>query len=414
VPLPSSYEEIHRDNLNGSLKPLRLAPRRVCVLAVISGLIGLLGISGMTWLCPVLGLGLRRWRPLVGGSQGPSGVSGAEGRSAGLTLVIAIPAHNEERVIVRTLESIERAKALLRTVAPHVVSRVVVGDDGSTDKTAEIAERRGAGIISSASARGKWRTLLELVDASRDADFIVFVDAGIVWPSDTLVRFFDQVRAPDVFGVAPAYAVRPGGLVERLLWQLERGLKSLENRAGGPVSVHGATVMYRAPELRAALASLADKDFLNDDVIIPLTLRRLFPAGRMVYLPSLEVVDRLEAMGSERRRRARLMHGNLEWLVRGMGADPVVEVLALRRVVRLFWVYWFAALLMPVAGILIVTAPPLGIACVGAMVGALVWPWKPRVLERIVDAAVASWRAPFELVRLLRGNPQSPGGQVWR
>jgi glycosyltransferase involved in cell wall biosynthesis len=90
-----------------------------------------------------------------------------------------IPAHNEEALLGRTLASIHRA-------APRVVDafEVIVVDDASTDRTAQVARRAGAEVV---------RVDCRQIAAARNAgarrargDVLVFVDADTVLPERTL------------------------------------------------------------------------------------------------------------------------------------------------------------------------------------------------------------------------------------
>lgn len=83
-------------------------------------------------------------------------------------IVACIPAYNEERTI---------AKVVLK--AQKYVDKVLVCDDGSTDLTAEIAERLGAIVLRHEKNKGKGAALRTLFGAalSIGADVIVTLDA---------------------------------------------------------------------------------------------------------------------------------------------------------------------------------------------------------------------------------------------
>jgi len=92
---------------------------------------------------------------------------------------VVIPARNEERMLPLTLESIERAVADL-----GVRAEVIVVDDASTDRTAEIARDHGASVVS---------VELHNIGAVRNAgaaqatgDLLVFIDADTQLPADVL------------------------------------------------------------------------------------------------------------------------------------------------------------------------------------------------------------------------------------
>ena len=57
-------------------------------------------------------------------------------------LSLIVPAHNEEQVIERTIASIHSAAGEV-----HVPYELIVVDDASTDRTAEIARAHGARVI---------------------------------------------------------------------------------------------------------------------------------------------------------------------------------------------------------------------------------------------------------------------------
>src|SRR5262249_21706291 len=76
--------------------------------------------------------------PLLGGV--PSRLSGA---AATPMISFIIPAHNEERLLGRTLEAIQAVAKELGE--PH---ETIVVDDASTDRTAAIAAEHGARVVS--------------------------------------------------------------------------------------------------------------------------------------------------------------------------------------------------------------------------------------------------------------------------
>lgn len=357
--------------------------------------LGSLGLLGMTWLFPSLARIL--W--LLTHKRGAP-----ESRSSAklLRIAVLIPAHNEELSIGRTLASVRAAIAR----NPHDV-RVLVGADGCTDRTAQLARAAGAEVVEFAQ-QGKWRTLKALLRSCSGADWVVFVDAGIEWPADFLAKATERFRDPEVMAVAPSYRVSDGGALEQALWSVERHFKAIEARAGGPVSIHGATVAYRRAELAGAFAALGDRAWLNDDVVIPLTLRSRHPGLRIHYASDVFVVDRFRssapaAQGRELSRRKRLVKGNIQWAPRAFERGGIASVLALRRIFRLFWAYWALAFAFG-AGLFVLRSLPLEaveIACAAALLGALLVHQRRReqsALGKLTDAAIASLMAPIYLL----------------
>lgn len=103
-----------------------------------------------------------------------------------------IPAYNEEKSIGRIVKRTKK-----------YVDNVAVVDDGSKDKTKEIAERAGAVVLRHVVNLGKGATLKTGCDyaAKKNAEFIVVLDADAQHDPDDIPRFIEKLKKCDiVFG----------------------------------------------------------------------------------------------------------------------------------------------------------------------------------------------------------------------
>jgi glycosyltransferase involved in cell wall biosynthesis len=148
----------------------------------------------------------------------------------GLTIGVAIPALDEEQTIAGVIDAI-----------PDWVDRVVVGDNGSIDRTAEIAQERGAEVVH-AARRGygtACRAALEALAASSfrnrsgdettDApasDVVVFVDGDLADDPAEMARLVDPI-------VGEGYDLVIGS---RVLGELEPGALTVPQRFGNALS----------------------------------------------------------------------------------------------------------------------------------------------------------------------------------
>lgn len=327
-----------------------------------------------------------------------------------MTLAILVPAHNEERSIAKTLESIHAAIARAKEASgfARFEARLLVGADGCEDSTARVARELAATVVEFPHGQGKWKTLNALLALAGECDWVVFADAGAIWEEDLLVKCLARTRDPRVIGVAPTYRNPSAGALEALAWTLEGALKRMEDKAGGPVSVHGATVLYRHAELVAALEALGSRAWLNDDVVIPLVLRMQNPGARIRYASEASVRD-LDP-GPEAKaprefgRRRRMVRGNMEWirqiLLPGWRKNPTVAYLALRRVFRVFWAYWGLAIVL--SAVFSLSTPSMAaleidpsILIAAFVLGAGFVYKLRRQLVALTDAAAASLLAPL-------------------
>lgn len=310
-----------------------------------------------SWLCALIAVfgGLTFGFPLLAAVLSrllPSKADPGDRNATALDIEILIPAYNESDTIERTLESLKNAAIALHAAHSSARIKITVGIDGSTDSTPELArsfakktQNEAAYLVVNVVDRGhnsgKWKTLYELV-AQSSSRWCALVDAGTLWPADFLTKISSRLLESNAIGLAPGYGQDAQGKLERLVWWQERTLKTLENLSGGPFSLHGATVIFKGHELKKAFLEIGHRTWLNDDVVLGLTLRKY---GRIEYLGSwLGVSDcGIRASTNELKRRKRMLMGNVEWIRELFPAlcyqSPVVAVLALRRIMRVFWAY---------------------------------------------------------------------------
>jgi glycosyltransferase involved in cell wall biosynthesis len=330
------------------------------------------GLAGLAWATVGAPFFAMLIHALFPGKAPPPASAGARPK-----LEILITAHNEERVIAQTLESVRAAAA-----RSGLDAAITVGLDHCTDGTAKLVEEfsRHSGFstrgLVNPGKNGKWPVLRFLIE-SANADWVAVVDAGSVWHEELVSAAKPFFSDAAYLAVAPSYVPRKGGALEKLNWRLEQLAKGMETRAGGPISLHGATIFYRLATLKAALAELGDRVWLNDDVVIPLTLRLRNPGRRIAYLANgpgsgwVQDVGVRAELGLEYRRRRRMIMGNLQWIdrifLRNLFRDPAVTCLASRRACRMLWAYF---LLSIAVGAALLTHSLLALLAAGAIAAA--------------------------------------------
>ena len=319
------------------------------------------------------------------------------------SLDLLIPAHNESSALKTLIPQIKEEGLLAKTGFPECVFKISVGADACSDDTETVARELGAEVRVFSDHRSKWKTLFEL-SASSSAEWVGWVDAEASWPkgflSEVLVKIHEDGNR---LGISPAFGPNP-------IWRIEEKIKLLENHLGGPISVHGATVFYRREELMEALHALQHTSWLNDDIVVPLMMRTQNPSSRLFYFtPQAGRVTENEREGlSEGRfrailgQRSRMAAGNLQWIsllwIKVLRISLPVGFLALRRVLRPFWMYFVLALEF---GFLVLERRNPGLALAplfGPTLLALAYP------EQVLPPVLASLWLPFRLRSVRRGR----------
>jgi glycosyltransferase involved in cell wall biosynthesis len=141
-----------------------------------------------------------------------------------------MPCLNEERTLG---VCIEKAQACLRALG--LEGEVVVADNGSTDRSVEIAQRLGARVVHQ-SIRGYGAALIAGIEAAR-GDIIVMADADDSYDWQDMGRFIHKVGQG--FDLVMGNRFK-GGIARNAMPALHRYL-------GNPVLSTLARVIHRAP-----------------------------------------------------------------------------------------------------------------------------------------------------------------------
>lgn len=142
-----------------------------------------------------------------------------------LSIDVVIPALNEERALPRVLFEIPRPP----------VRRVVVADNGSTDRTADVARECGAEVVHEAERGYGAACLKALAHLEPDPpDVVVFLDGDYSDHPDEL----PLVVAPILSGDADLV------IGSRAIGRAERGALSPQQRIGNAIACHALSMLY--------------------------------------------------------------------------------------------------------------------------------------------------------------------------
>jgi cellulose synthase/poly-beta-1,6-N-acetylglucosamine synthase-like glycosyltransferase len=159
------------------------------------------------------------------------------------SVTILIGAYNEEGIIREKLEN------MLALDYPKDKLEIMVGSDGSTDRTNDIVREfadRGVVLDASTERRGKCGVLYRCVPKAR-GEIIVFSDADAMYPPDALkklVRGFADERVGCIEGVRWD-TNEEGQVLESIYWKYENVLKRLASKNRCIVGATGAIFAIR-------------------------------------------------------------------------------------------------------------------------------------------------------------------------
>jgi cellulose synthase/poly-beta-1,6-N-acetylglucosamine synthase-like glycosyltransferase len=219
---------------------------------------------------------------------------------------LLLAAYNEEAVIRRRLIN------ALAMDYPTDRLEILVGSDGSTDRTAERVrgfEARGVRLLDFAENHGK-ATVLNALASEAMGEILLMSDANTdIDPAAArkLIRWFRDPEVGSVVGRLVLVDPRTGSNADGLYWKYETFLKRCEGRLGALLGANGA--IYA---IRKALYTPIPPDTIVDDFIIPLRAK-LRTGCQIIYDCEAFAVEETAAdVRAEFHRRSRIGAGGFQ------------------------------------------------------------------------------------------------------
>jgi cellulose synthase/poly-beta-1,6-N-acetylglucosamine synthase-like glycosyltransferase len=237
-------------------------------------------------------------------------------------VALVVTAHDEESMIERRLEN-------LRALAyPADRLELVVTDDASTDRTAELAEAAGARVVR--NPRGGKVAAQNAAVRSSEAEIVAFSDANCAWAPDALRKLVRNFADPDVAYVCGRLNITndDGRNKEGLYWRYELAVRAAESRLDSVTGGNGSIYAVRRSDYVEV-----DPRFGHDLSLPYLMVQR---GKRAVYEPEAHAYEKATPTSEDEYRRKVRMFEHC-WaivlegkMLRGLRPLYLVEILSHR------------------------------------------------------------------------------------
>ncbi|WP_407443480.1 glycosyltransferase family 2 protein [Fibrobacter sp.] len=224
---------------------------------------------------------------------------------------LLISAYNEENVIERKIQNI------LEIDYPKDKLEVLIGDDGSADRTAEIVERfadRGITLVRAPKNAGK-AAMLNRLQKVASGELLVFCDANTMFFPNVIRKLVDPFKDKKI-GCACGHLIlsdKSGsalGRGESSYWDLESEIKNFEGILDRLVGGNGALYAIR----RELYTELPVKKSVMDDFFIA---TKVLQKGYLcTFVASAIGTEQTSKEGEgEYRRKVRIGRANFNYLL---------------------------------------------------------------------------------------------------
>lgn len=180
-----------------------------------------------------------------------------------MLLSIIIPVFNEEEIIGDTIERIQHA--LTECKAPEETREIIVCDNNSTDRSAEIAAQLGAKVV---FEKRRHISLARNAGAkSATGDWLLFIDADSYPRAELVSDLLVSIGEPDLVGCGSTVEIEGGTLFNKLRMERLNPLFRFLNLSGG------AFLFCRADAFRA-IGGFSDELYAYEDLDFVIRLKR--------------------------------------------------------------------------------------------------------------------------------------------
>ena len=238
------------------------------------------------------------------------------------SVALVVTVHDEESVIERRLENLRALDY------PADRLELVVTDDASTDRTAELAEAAGARVVR--NPRGGKVAAQDAAVRSTDVEIVAFSDANSTWAPDALRKLVRNFADPDVAYVCGRLNITndDGRNKEGLYWRYELALRAAESRLDSVTGGNGSIYAVRRSDYVEV-----DPRFGHDLSLPYLMVQR---GKRAVYEPEAHAYEKATPTSEDEYRRKVRMFEHC-WaivlegkMLRGLRPLYLVEILSHR------------------------------------------------------------------------------------
>jgi len=199
------------------------------------------------------------------------------------TVSIIIPALNEERFIGETLQWLEASIQTWKSGEPETSVEIIVVDNDSTDRTAELARSYDAKVVSE-PVRNIARARNTGAKAA-SGEVLVFLDADTLVPPELLKRIAEEMGDPSCAGGAVAVQHLPTSKILRLYLWCWRIVGRLFDMA------QGATQFYRRDRFEK-MGGYDERIYMGEDVEFYWKMKKAVQQAqrRISYIKDIQVV----------------------------------------------------------------------------------------------------------------------------
>jgi glycosyltransferase involved in cell wall biosynthesis len=192
----------------------------------------------------------------------------------GLSLSVVVPAYNEEGAIRHTIEDIRREMD-----ATGIPYEIIVIDDGSTDRTLEIARETGVVVDSNQVNTGYGASLKRGIRQAQH-DYVAIIDADGTYPARYLPPMLAMCRTQDMVVGDRGAAMKNVPLIRRpAKWMLNALASFLAERKLN--DLNSGLRVFRKSELVPFIPLLPQKFSFTTTITLCMSCN----AKRMIYTP---------------------------------------------------------------------------------------------------------------------------------
>ena len=222
--------------------------------------------------------------------------------------IFIIPMYNEATFVA------EKIANLASLDYPADCFEVLLLDDGSTDKTSDIAQKAVAQfpnikitIRTFTVNRGKVALFNQVIPDIPDDYILFFSDVSASLSTNTLQNANAWFNNPLVGAFSSKYQLKNQALIgEQYYWQYQNDIKTRESRLGTPIGYHGSGYAFRK-----ILWKRLPANTINDDFIMPL---QAIEQGYIGIYDTQSTATENESSSEhiDWNRRVRIAYGNIQ------------------------------------------------------------------------------------------------------